>query len=607
MKFSFIFGLCLLFQLQSLVFAEDQIKWGQPVNGLRIGVESDVTSAASDQSLTFKVTAQNVSQAPIALPTPDTFVLKSNPQSNDYHTTPLTPVIEKKRLTLFKELKESFYSSESGVPVNQAPENVVNLAPGQSVSWESIPLEKHDYFGERLPANNRTTVQRFFLQPDYVSHIHFCFENEQKLVAGKSVWIGQADSGVVDIDVKAPSTDNIKLEGSFSLPKQTYFVGEPMEATFTVTNKGDTEIRFPTGGDYGSTGRPERFSIRAVDEQGHTVPDPVPVQLGMGGGLGNDASITPGKSYTETLLVNQWCAFARSGKYKVTCERTLNIIRSEQTASGVYIPERYLPSVHIETTLDLTIEDNPAALSAYIAGLVQPLLESGKFENQNYEKLKSLAQVQTPAAFPEIAKLLDGSPQIQPTVVRWLAYYGSAKASSILLQHEPKLVPKAREEVLRNLIQWDAEGVEPLLATALHDSDHELRATAVLLYRKKYESCIPTLLSMDTDADPIVRRYLGAALGASEDPRAITVLIKLLHDSDPDPYIKIWAAEGLGKFKRMEGVPVMIDLLRDPKARGAEGNVMSALENLTGNNFSNNRKNYLDWWEKTGRAEYEKR
>ncbi len=51
--------------------AVDQTSWGQPVNGWRIGVESGTTSVTADQELTFTVRAQNVSSAPITIPTPD--------------------------------------------------------------------------------------------------------------------------------------------------------------------------------------------------------------------------------------------------------------------------------------------------------------------------------------------------------------------------------------------------------------------------------------------------------------------------------------------------------------------------------------------------------
>jgi hypothetical protein len=589
-------------------FADDQIKWGEPVNGLRIGIVNPPTTVTSDQRVTFKIEAQNVSQQSIALPTPETFLLKSNPQSNDYHESPLVPVVEKTRLAPQSDQPESDWSmSASGVPVAIAPEHIVNLAPGQSVTWESVALEKHYYYGDRLEAGNKTTVQGWFLLPDYMFHLRFRFENEKKQVAGKDVWIGQADSGVTDVKVDAPSTAGIKLEGGFSLPKQNYFLGEAIKATFNVTNKADTSIRFPTGGDYSYSGRHGRYSIRAVDEQGQVVPDPVPNP--GGGGIGGDTLVEPGASYTEDMLVNQWCAFSKPGKYRITLKRTLNVIRPDPPEPDFYRkPESGLPAVTIETNLDIVMADNPSAQKAYLAALSNMVGLTSASSGQPIDLLKSDAQARLPAAFPEIVELLDGPLGIQLQAVQCLAYYGSEKAAPVLLEHAAKLAPWAHESALRTLSEWNATGVEPLVAAALRDNDNELRANTVLICSNKwYGSCVPILLTMGNDPDPLVRRYLGAALGASGNPQAIPVLLKLLHDSDPDPYIKIWAAEGLGKFKRMDGVPVMIALLRNPKVRGDEGNVMETLKSLTGQDLSDNRNTYLDWWEKTGRAEYEKR
>ena len=407
--------------------------------------------------------------------------------------------------------------------------------------------------------------------------------------------------------VTTPASEGIKLEGSFSLPKKTYFLGEPMETNFTVVNKGQAAVCFRTGGDYRNSGRHDRYSIKAVDEHGQAVPDPARPS-GMGGGVGSSATVNPGDSYTENVLVNLWCAFSKPGKYTITCKRTLHAIRADQRGDDFYSkPENSFPAFPIETTLQVTIEDNPQEQAAYIDGLASTLSDKDEFTDQAGIQLKSLAQAQIPAAFPAITTGLDGQPRIQLMAVEWLSCYGPAKASPVLLDHIPRLAPLARESALRILSDWNTPGVEPLIAAALGDPDHELRANIVLLCSEKwYSSCIPILLTMGNDPDSLVRRYLGAALGASGDKAAIPVLIKLLHDSDPDPFIKIWAAEGLGKFKRMDGVPVMIALLRNPKDKDDQENIMATIEELTGKKFDGNRNACLQWWDKTGRSTYNK-
>jgi len=74
--------------------ADDPIQWGQPVNGLRIGVQSAVTSISSAERPKFKVVAENVSAQPISIPSPDSFVPAKNPGREDYHVTALTSVIK---------------------------------------------------------------------------------------------------------------------------------------------------------------------------------------------------------------------------------------------------------------------------------------------------------------------------------------------------------------------------------------------------------------------------------------------------------------------------------------------------------------------------------
>jgi hypothetical protein len=278
---------------------------------------------------------------------------------------------------------------------------------------------------------------------------------------------------VIHLQVNAPSTDGIKLEGNFSLPKQSYFWGEPIEVTVTLTNKGDSPIEFPTGGDYRDTGRDGRFTITAVDAGGQPVPDPVKPS-GFGGGLGSAATVKPGESYADRLLVNHWCAFPGPGKYAITCKRTLNVFRSDQRPPIFYaLSDIKLPAFPIETTLNITIVNDPTALSAYLEALVpswQPRPAPIR-ERSVYEQLECLALAQNPAAFPVIVNLLNGSPEVQVMSVGWLSFYRSENVSPILIEHFSQLASQARLSALFHLSESNAAGIEPLIATSLRDQD----------------------------------------------------------------------------------------------------------------------------------------
>ncbi len=585
------------------LLAADGTQWGQPVNGLRLGLESADDTTTADQNPLFTITAQNVSTKPIRIPTPDTFLLKSNPGSNDFHERPLSPVVQETSpqpvafASVHGDPARSY--GDNGQPPKESSPQTVTLAPGESITWNGVPLERHYYIGDRLPPGDKTSIEHLQLLPGGQYAIRFQFANEQTRVAGVDVWTGKVQSQNVPLQVNAPSTEGIKLEGSFSLPKERYFFGEPIEVTFAVKNQGDAVVKFPHGSDYRSTGRPDRFTIRAVDERGEAVRDPVKPGA-IGGGLGGSRALQPGETYTEKLLVNLWCAFPGPGKYAIRCQRTLNVRRMGRSSKEVWSPFDFIfPAIPVETTLNVTIDDDPAALAAYLSGLTPT-------DTDGHLQLRSLALAGNSAAFPFIVRLLDGPPEVQSMGVEWLSHYPADKVSPILIEHFPRLAPQPRRQALSQLGLLDAAGAEPLIAAALRDKDPETRSGAVWLCSKRaYGSCTPVLLAMQNDADPLVRRYLCAALGTSGDRRAIPLLLKLLHDQDR--VTRVWAAGALGKFKRLEGVPVLMDLLRDPKGRWNEGNAMETLQTLTGKDFSDNHSAWLEWWNKTGRAEYGKR
>ncbi len=391
-------------------------------------------------------------------------------------------------------------------------------------------------------------------------------------------------------------TSAIDLQGGFTLPDKTYFVGEAITATFQVTNKGPSPVCFPVGCDWVS-GRHSRFSIRALDSQGQPVPDTLCFERsGNGGGLGRNERLLEGGQHIETLLVNKWCAFTKPGKYRITCKRILNVTRGT-VASGQ--PEGTLPAVPIESALDVTIVEDSTRQNAYFESLL------AKPSQDSFELIESLSQARLPEMFPFVLRLL-AEDKTQGIGLEDLCYFGADKAVPVLLAQFPKMNPSNRGSVLSHLFEWKIEGIGPLLEEALQSNDAGLREQAVnLCSTHPSVGTTALLLKMVEDHDPLVRRYLGAALGASGDPKAIPPLLKLLHSNVPDPFISIWAAGGLKQLNRADGVPVMIALLKDPKA-DCKGNVMETLRDITGKDFSDNRSAWLDWWKSSGRREYEK-
>lgn len=338
--------------------ADDPIHWGLPVNGLRLGLHGSDLTVTADQTLTFAVSAQNVGPAPIVLPTLDTFLLEAG-RTDGFRATPLRPVLD--RVNMLMGVATVATSSPVGPSVDALREHTVTLSPGQIVTWTAVPLGRSFFApGPMIEPFHKAIVERSTLQRGCTYRLSYEFKNDQSAVAGVDVWTGRAGSGVIELTVNAPSTTGIHLDGCFSLARDSYRLGEPVTATFTVTNKGDAPIHFPAGGDYRATGRHDRFTVHAFDVAGVPVIDPLWWKAffpALGGGLGGVIRLAPGETYHEDLNITQWCDFTSPGRYTVHLQRILNVMQGDPSNSiSLYsTPAESLPAVPIASTLEVTL------------------------------------------------------------------------------------------------------------------------------------------------------------------------------------------------------------------------------------------------------------
>ena len=214
------------------------------------------------------------------------------------------------------------------------------LSPQAIITIPEVTLDENSYAEGHDDYMGKTIVCRWWLLPESVYSVHFGFLNEASESNGNKIWVGNAISGALRIKVTKPSVEGLQIEGGFSIPKDNYFIGEPIYVTFQVVNRGDKSVRFQTGGDYAENGRHDRFSFLAKGASGKEVEDPIRLSEmgGCGGDLGGDEDIAPGKAYSETLLLNAHCAFREAGQYTVVGKRTLNLCPEHgEVDIGVFI------------------------------------------------------------------------------------------------------------------------------------------------------------------------------------------------------------------------------------------------------------------------------
>jgi HEAT repeat protein len=577
----------------------DAVKWGEAVGGLRVGIWTAAEDVVANDPPRFRVVLQNVSKDRLALPAPTAYVATPHESAKGFRARPLKPVIERVAGA------EPSYGMTGGPDLladvspggRHASPTDLTLEPGASLELKDVPLEEHSFAPGHDDYGGKTTLTQRWLLPDSTYRVRFAFDNPGAARPGQ--WAGKAVSGAHTVRVTRPPVRD-KLAAKFTLAKREYFVGEPIWVTFTVVNEGNAQASFPTGGDYRGTGRHERFSFTATSvPRNREAPDPVPPGM-MFGGLGGTHTLKPGETYSETLLLNNFRALSEEGEYAVTARRTLNL---SSGMGDAFYREDLLPALVVETKLNVLLRRDERALAKYVDLLVERLKDPQGREA--LREMRALAQAKFDAAFPALDAMLRDENPHRLEAVQWVSHYDPARAAPPLLEAAKKGRPEVRAAALEVLVKWNVPESGKLVAEALASVEARERQSAVLLCSRNPATArgsLTALIALADDPDPIVRRYLGQALGESGDQRAVPALRKLLSDTS-DPHIPLWAALGLDKLGNKEGVPAIVRLLKDERLKAAGGTAIPLLQQLTGKNFKTD-EDWLAWWEAQGKSAY---
>lgn len=107
------------------------------------------------------------------------------------------------------------------------------------------------------------------------------------------------------------------------LPK-TVVMGQEIPAALVVRNEGGKPFEITPGGDYRSTGYPQRMKVRVHDADGKMLPELPRVAYGFGGGgLSAPRSIAPGGSEEVEFPLDCYVSFKKAGVYTVTAGHDL--------------------------------------------------------------------------------------------------------------------------------------------------------------------------------------------------------------------------------------------------------------------------------------------
>lgn len=109
-----------------------------------------------------------------------------------------------------------------------------------------------------------------------------------------------------------------RVEVSLQLPARAV-IGAQIPAKLMIHNRGTVGFEITIGGDYRSTGFPQRMKVRVRDANGAVMRELTPESYGMGGGgILAPRTVKPGGSESIEFPLERYVSFLKAGKYTVT-------------------------------------------------------------------------------------------------------------------------------------------------------------------------------------------------------------------------------------------------------------------------------------------------
>jgi HEAT repeat protein len=264
-------------------------------------------------------------------------------------------------------------------------------------------------------------------------------------------------------------------------------IGEEISAALVIENKGTASCSITTGGDYRSTGYPQRMKVRVRDENLNALPELPAEAYGFGGGgIVVTKTIPPGENESIDFPLECYVSFRRSGVYQITASHDL----------GWPVDDEH-PRLSAQAELIVT-EPTEAQATAYVENLFAsrapaPTSRASVFGYEiNFEK--QLSVLRHPVYLPSLAKAARDGSSAAVVGIGHIATPEATMALLRLLDHEsPEIVTRAAQQILRRLPSaedasrpalqgwtWSRHQVDPLLPSSWEPRfEKPLFATAV--------------------------------------------------------------------------------------------------------------------------------
>lgn len=218
----------------------------------------------------------------------------------------------------------------------------------------------------------------------------------------------------------------------FTIPQPKVSLREPVYIQFSIHNGLDEDVRF----DMGLDGKHNfEFSVKKPDGSLIRIP-PKPYPSSVLGNPAEKAPLAPGKTFTKTMLLNEWYQFPAPGPYVVEAKLGGQV----QTISGTPIA----PAPAQEIPVQVTPRD-PKRLNSVCEELRKGAMNVNAWEAS--KAASALSYVNDPVAVPYLGRVLKESFAGQYAAISGLVRIGNPEAVKILKSYSETADPEMKLQV----------------------------------------------------------------------------------------------------------------------------------------------------------------
>lgn len=338
-------------------------------------------------------------------------------------------------------------------------------------------------------------------------------------------------------------------------------IGQRMPAALVVENTGSLPFSIMPGGDYRSTGYPQRMKVRVRDAAGRALPELTQQNYGFGGGgICALREVHPGKREKVEFPLDCYVTFPKAGEYTVFAGHDLG-----------WTPLKSVPIVEAKVTV---VEPTAAEAAKRVQDALPVKPEAAQDSNAyDWEGIHTACVMRHPVYLPPLEKrATEGS----VAAVAGIGHIATPEATQALITLAGHARADIAMEALRQLLRrtpaldrahagwrsWSPYQIDPLLPAAWkdtfepqvqevatrglsHPSKEIVQASCALLHAESAATRLLEALQKAMDEHRTVRASVAAgSLGFPSPQQGIIAALDVLRSRG-------WRAERPGRTAQM--------------------------------------------------------